>query len=166
LTLTVGLAVCGLFTLGSLAADMPGGGEPPSVPGGQMPDFDGEMPQFDGQMPDFEGQMPQMPNGEMPQMPGGEVPAADAGEVPAEAADTESAEEQKAADAETNTDTSQKAMTEGVDTRGNMPQPGNFDPTQFDGSSAARGSNETLILLGVSVLVLIVGILIAWKVKH
>lgn len=135
--------------------------------GGKAGGRGGRMNQFDGNQPDISApgienekpqDVPEMPNGELPEMPGGDVGRKEfpTGQMP----DGESAPDM------------QPNFGGREDFSGQMQVPDEQRGQNQDWmqggeiAEASAVSSETMILTGVSILVLLAGILIALKVKH
>lgn len=160
-----------------------GGGGRPDFGGGQPPQgFDGEMPGgFDpGNMPDFGGDMPEgfdpdnMPEDFDPDnMPDGAQPFGDNAKTGDEDADSSGTE--KVTEAEKDTEKEEKTSpaadessnnASGKENRpggGERPDMGSFSP--MNGASQ-RSSTVAYVLLGVSALVLLLGLGFALKFKR
>ena len=149
-----------LKNVSALSAGNTGGGDMPQMPDGGFPD--GDVPQMpDGGFPD--GEMPQMPgggfpDGNMPQMPGDGFPDGDVPQMPDGGfpdGDTPQA--------------SDDGFIPGGNWHGDRFTQWGQDQDRTQGvapNETATVSPDTFIMVGVSVLFLLAGIIIAFKFKH
>ena len=131
----------------------PGGGNRPDFGGGNPPDFGGQMPEdFDPSM--FGGQMPE---GFDPSMFGGERPEGFDGKQP----------DSSASSGKDGNDSSETAPAaeEGKSDSGQSSRPSRSDFPNMGGSTQSN-SAEQYILLGVSSLILLLGVLFAAKFRR